>query len=94
MAHRSFTCFNIFSSLIDQCSWRAIRRSSSSRVHFFDQMGELLMQERALDLARGRNRFALDFGIELAIENAERFHLLNPAEPAIRPLDLAGKLRR
>src|ERR1700688_4522226 len=45
-------------------------------VHFVDQMRELPLQQRALDLARGRHRLAFDLRIKLAIENAERFHLL------------------
>src|SRR5262245_65397705 len=60
-------------------------------VHFFDQMRELLLQKRPLDLPRGSNRFALDLGIELTIENAERFDLLDLAERSVRSLDLVCK---
>jgi hypothetical protein len=42
-------------------------------IHLVDQVGELPLQQRALDLARRRHGLAFDLGIELAVENAERF---------------------
>ena len=64
-----------------QCTnWRSIRCSSSSLYISTDQMAEMLLQQRTLDLAGGGDRLALEFGVEFAVENAERLDLLDPTE--------------
>src|SRR6516165_5268689 len=75
VAHSNFIRFNITSSLFGSVQLACDATLLVARVHFFDQMRELLLQQRTLDLTRGRDRFALDLRIKFAIEYAKRFHL-------------------
>src|SRR5262245_53388719 len=62
-------------------------------VHLLDQAPVALGHQAALDLARGRDRLALGFRIELGGQHAERLHLLHAGERPVGPLDLAADER-
>ena len=72
-----------------QCSWRAMRRSSSSAYISSIRCENCCCSSERLILRVAVDGLALDFGIELAVENAERLHLLDAAERGVGLLDLA-----
>ena len=57
-----------------------MRRSSSSLYISSIRWAKCCCSSERLILRVGGHRLALDFGVELAVENAERLHLLDAAE--------------